>query len=614
MHSAMNKLKQLRDRNGSSLKAPLKATLWRSLIPLDERHLPDLLGSDHNNSGDFCCLAQAQRRRALGLRMMAPSKTRATLDGSHYQVVVIGGGINGVAIARECARAGRRTLLVEQHDFASGTTSRSTRIIHGGLRYLEHGEIGLVRESLRERAKLLRERPHLVHPMHFLLALNEKSRRSAFTVRTGLWLYRRFGGATLANNSAELEQKRLERVLDSGHRWSVFNYEDAQCEFPERLVAEWAVEAAQAGATVRNHTQVLAIDIMHGRAKGVLLRDQLTGKDEKVEATWIINASGPWVDRLCQRSSLRSRRLVSGVSGSHIVLPHFAGAPTSAVYAEASDGRPFFVIPWNEQILVGTTEVPHTDDPAKVEPTSEEIDYLMRSVKKLFPHARISSQDIVYSFAGVRPLLAGESKTLGAISRKHLIHDHAADGAQRLISVVGGKLTTAAELARECALKVGARASKKSSLAFASGDSLDPLLDQWVIEIAEAGSISEGSARSIVEWHGKRSLDIARMALSSADLRAPLCPHTEHIVAEAVDAVANEYAASLGDILLRRVPVAWGACWSSSCSRQAAARIGAVLGWREEQMAAELESFEVERAAVLHRPKRSALSLELAAD
>jgi len=546
--------------------------------------------------------------------MIAPSKTRAPLDGSHYQVVVIGGGINGVAIARECARSGRRTLLVEQQDFASGTTSRSTRIIHGGLRYLEHGEIGLVRESLRERAKLLRERPHLVHPMHFLLALNEKSRRSALTVRTGLWLYRRFGSSTLADNSAELDQKRLERSLDSGHRWSVFSYEDAQCEFPERLVAEWAVEAAQSGATVRNHTQVLAIDVMHGRAKGVLLRDQLTGRDEKVEATWIINASGPWVDRLCQRSSIRSRRLVGGVRGSHIVVPHFAGAPSGAVYAEATDGRPFFVIPWNEQILVGTTEVPDADDPAKVQPATEEVDYLIRSLKKLFPQARVSAQDIVYSFAGIRPLPVQTSKDPGSITRKHVLYDHSADGIQRLISVVGGKLTTAAELARECALKVGANPRKKASFGVTSGESLDPLLDRWVIEIAEAGSISESSARSIVEWHGKRSLDIARMALSSADLRAPLCPHTEHIVAEAVDAVANEFAASLGDILLRRVPVAWGACWSASCSRQAASRIGAVLNWSDEQVAAELESFEVERAAVMRRPKRAPLSLELAAD
>lgn len=546
--------------------------------------------------------------------MIAPVKTRAPLDGSHYQVVVIGGGINGVAIARECARSGRRTLLVEQNDFASGTTSRSTRIIHGGLRYLEHGEIGLVRESLRERTRLLRERPHLVHPAHFLLALDDRSRRSALAIRTGLWLYRRLGASMLPPDSAQMDQKRLERSLDSGRKWSVFSYEDAQCEFPERLVAEWVSDAAQAGATVRNHTQVLAIDVTHGRAKGVLLRDQLANRDERVEATWIVNASGPWVDRLCARSSIRLPRMVGGVRGSHIVIPHFAGAPTSAVYTEAADGRPFFLVPWNEQILVGTTEVPDAEDPAKVQPAAEEIDYLMRSLKKLFPQARISSQDITYSFAGIRPLPVADARNPGAITRRHLIHDHANDGVQRLLSVVGGKLTTAAQLARECAQKVGARPRKTNSFTLANGDSLDPLLDRWVVEIADAGGISETSARGIVEWHGKRSLDIARMALSSADLRAPLCAHTEHIVAEAVDAVANEYAASLGDILLRRVPVAWGACWSPACSRQAAARVGTVLNWTEAQIASELEAFETERATLLRRPKRSALSLELAAD
>jgi len=165
-------------------------------------------------------------------------KPRPSVDGQHFHVVVIGGGINGVAVARECARAGKRTLLVEQNDFASGVTSRSTRIIHGGLRYLEHGELGLVRESVRERERLLRERSHLVHPVHFLFLLNEQSQRSALKVRAGLWLYRRFAGRK-SSPLSEMELKRVERALDAGHQWSIFNYEDAQCEFPERLVAEW---------------------------------------------------------------------------------------------------------------------------------------------------------------------------------------------------------------------------------------------------------------------------------------------------------------------------------------------------------------------------------------
>src|SRR5262249_20981275 len=149
-------------------------------------------------------------------------KPRPSLENQHFQVVVIGGGINGVALARECARAGKRTLLVEQNDFASGVTSRSTRIIHGGLRYLEHGEIDLVRESVRERERLLRERSHLVHPMQFLFLLNENSQRSAMKVRAGLWLYQKIAGKK-SRNLGEMEVKRVERVLDAGHHWSIFN-------------------------------------------------------------------------------------------------------------------------------------------------------------------------------------------------------------------------------------------------------------------------------------------------------------------------------------------------------------------------------------------------------
>src|SRR5260370_4878847 len=180
-------------------------------------------------------------------------KPRASLDGQTFHVVIIGGGINGVAVARQCARAGKRTLLVEQNDFASGVTSRSTRIIHCGLRYLEHGELGLVRESLHERQKLMRERSHLVQPMQFLLLLNENSERSAMKVRAGLWLYQRMAGKSSNADTTEMESKRLERALDAGHRWSFFNYEDAQCEFPERLVAEWLMEAVEAGANFPDH-------------------------------------------------------------------------------------------------------------------------------------------------------------------------------------------------------------------------------------------------------------------------------------------------------------------------------------------------------------------------
>jgi glycerol-3-phosphate dehydrogenase len=541
-------------------------------------------------------------------------KPRLSLEGQHFHVVVIGGGINGVAVARECARAGKRTLLVEQNDFASGVTSRSTRIIHGGLRYLEHGEIDLVRESVRERERLLRERSHLVHPVHFLFLLNEKSQRSAMTVRAGLWLYQRFASRK-SSKLTEMELKRIERVLDAGHQWSLLNYEDAQCEFPERLVAEWLTEAVDAGAIVRNHCEVLAVDVAHGRARGVLLRDRISGKDERVDAGWILNCTGPWADRICQRSSIRTTKpMVGGVRGSHIVLPRFSGAPNAALYTEAADGRPVFVIPWNDQMLVGTTEVPDTGDPGKTAPSNEEIEYLRRTVSQLFPKAKLSAHDIKYAFAGVRPLPSAPKDKPSAVTRRHFLHDHTAEGAAKMISVIGGKLTTAASLARECARKIGIEVKEPKTIAVGPGSALDPLLDQEVLEIARAGSVSEETARGMMEWHGQRAIDIARTALVSADLRAPICPHSSHIVAEVVEAYRRECAVTLGDVLLRRVPVALGACWSESCSREAALRIGAVLGWDQQALGSNLESFEMERAGFLKRPARHSSTLEAAAD
>src|SRR5579862_6585826 len=541
-------------------------------------------------------------------------KPRASLDGQHFHVVVVGGGINGVAVARECARAGKRTLLLEQNDFASGVTSRSTRIIHGGLRYLEHGELGLVRESVRARERLLRERPHLVHPIQFLFLLREQSRRSAMMVRAGLWLYQRIAGKK-PENLSEMELARVQRALDSGHQWQLLNYEDAQCEFPERLTAEWMTEAADAGAVVRNHSEVLAIDVVQGRARGVLFRDRITGKDQRVDAAWILNCTGPWADRLCQRSTVRTGKpMLGGVRGSHIVLPRFAGAPNVALYTEAADGRPVFVLPWNEQVLLGTTEVPDNGDPARTAPSKEEIGYLLRTAARLFPKAKLSPSLIKYAFAGVRPLPNSPGDKPSSVTRRHFLHDHADDGAARMISIIGGKLTTAAPLARECARKIGISVPEPTAFAVGPGSALDPVVDQHVLQIAQAGSVSEETARGLMEWHGHRAMEIARMALVSAEFRAPICPHSSHIVAEVIEAYRGEFAVTLADVLLRRVPVALGACWSESCSREAALRVGAAMGWNDQDLGSNLEALETERAAFLQRPSAGFSSLDAAAD
>ena len=519
-----------------------------------------------------------------------------------FDVLVIGGGINGVAIARQCAKKGRRVLLVEQHDFASGTTSRSTRIIHGGLRYLELGEIGLVRESLREREHLLNHAPHLVRPLEFLLALPKKSHsfmHSSLAVRTGLWLYQSWAGGRRAVHG---DLEAFERQLDSGQSWAIYSYEDAQCEFPERLVAEWLVDAIAAGALVRNHTQVMEIIRNGGVATGARLRDRISGQEFTVSAKWIINATGPWVDALINASRISTKRMIGGVRGTHLVLPKYPGAVEQPVYAEAPDGRQFFVIPWNGQVLVGTTEVADSGQPDSPQPESSEIDYLFTSFQRLFPRTGLSKTEIRYSFAGIRPLPYAPGKKYSAVTRRHILHDHREEGAVGLISVIGGKLTTAASLAREVARKIGLDVPEPASIfaAPAVEEDLEATVRQWSRLVAGKARIPEDCARGIAEWHGRHALAVAHAASLDERLREPICSHSCHLVGEATEAVAHECAITLGDILLRRVPVALGACWSEACSREAATRIGAVLGWEDSRSHHELERFEEERQTFLH--------------
>lgn len=533
--------------------------------------------------------------------------TSPSLNGQGFDLLVIGGGINGVAIARECARAGRRVLLVEQNDFASGTTSRSTRIIHGGLRYLEQGEIALVRESLRERERLLSESPHLVRPLEFLLVMPRNPRsllRSSMAIRTGLWLYQRWSGRR-RGPSADLRE--FEARLDAGQKWSVYSYEDAQCEFPERLVAEWLAEAMQSGAVVRNHTSLLEVIVTNGRATGGRLRDAISGQEYSVKAGCVINATGPWADIVLSHSRIEVRRMVGGIRGSHLVLPRFPGAPEQAVYTEANDGRQIFVLPWNHQVLVGSTEVADSADPAVSKPSPEEVDYLFKNFLRLFPRCGLTTAEIVYNFAGIRPLPYAPDQQYSAITRRHLLHDHKDDGAAGLISVIGGKLTTAAALARAVARKAGLNIPEPLSVFCPPSpeEGVESVVRQWAHTVACKAKIPEGCAQGIAEWHGRHALAISHAASLDERLREPICSHSCHLVAEAVEAVAHESAITLGDILLRRVPVALGACWTEACSHEAARKIGYALGWDNSRVHQEIDAFEQERLAFLHPQSKS---------
>jgi glycerol-3-phosphate dehydrogenase len=332
--------------------------------------------------------------------------------------------------------------------------------------------------------------------------------------------------------------------------------------------------------------------------------------EHEVSADYVINATGPWADRVAAAAIRTDKPMVGGVRGSHLVLRRFPGAPESAVFTEAVDRRPIFLVPWNGQLLFGTTEVRDNGDPDQTQPDADEITYLLDSFHRLFPRAEITGSDVRCAFAGVRPLPYAPDKSVSGITRRHIVRDHADDGAQAFFSIIGGKLTTAAALARECARAIGIDASEPALpiIAPAAADGVCGSLNEWARTLTCKTGIREESTRAIAEWHGRRALAVVTIAKQDPLLSQPLCPHSSHLVAEAVEAVQNEFAVTLGDVLLRRVPVALGPCWSKECTRHAVKAIGLALGWTPREQDWRLEHFEQERLAFLRKPEVPALA------
>lgn len=365
--------------------------------------------------------------------------------------MIIGAGINGAGIARDAAMRGLRVLLIDKGELGGGTTSASTRLIHGGLRYLEHFEFGLVYESLREREILLRIAPHLVRPLPITIPIYKHGKRGRLTIRAGMILY------DLLSWGKSLPRHRMLSRAQTLERWPGLNpaglvgsalYYDAQVEFPERLVVENVLSAREFGAEVLTHTRVTGFAVEEGKVAGVKFISE-DGEEHFAEAGVVINAAGPWIDQVLERVPVESPRLIGGTKGSHIVVAPFQTAPANAIYLEArSDGRPVFIIPWNKVYLIGTTDVRFDGNPDEVRCEQWEIDYLLAETNLALPNAGLKRDSILYTYSGVRPLPVTGDKDEQSITRRHFICEH--PQLPNLLSIVGGKLTTYRSLAEEC--------------------------------------------------------------------------------------------------------------------------------------------------------------------
>ena len=482
-------------------------------------------------------------------------------DRNTFDLIVIGGGINGAGIARDAALRGIRTCLLEQADFCNGTTRWSSRLIHGGLRYLEYAQLDMVYESLRERETLLRTAPHLVYPLKLMIPIFGSSRRGRFIISCGMWLYDLL---SMRKSLPRHEMLNVEQALQAvpGLRRDglvgAATYYDAQVVFAERLVLENILAARDAGADIRTYHRVDRILINNRSVSGVRCTDLRAEQQHDIRAQVVINASGPWVDKVLEGMRRPVKRFMGGTKGSHIVVPRFPDAPDMACYLEAiSDGRPYFVIPWNDMLLIGTTDIRFDGNPAEARADDQEIAYLLDETNQFFPRAGLTKKNIYYSYTGVRPLPRMEKKTEGDITRRHIIKHHRRL-AKGLYSVIGGKLTTYRHLAEEATDRVARRlhapktpcTTATINLPGAAGD-----LEDVDGQLSACVSIGPDSRAHLIDVYGCRALLVKDLVEAQPELGRVICPFSHAIAAEVVFAYERELATTLADVLLRRTMI-----------------------------------------------------------
>jgi glycerol-3-phosphate dehydrogenase len=507
-----------------------------------------------------------------------------------FDVIVIGGGINGAGIAREAALAGYRTLLVERHDFGAGTTSRATRLIHGGLRYLEHGEFGLVYESLGERETLVREAPHLVRPLQLLIPVYRGDARPPWKVRAGLALYDALSFRKSLPRHRAMPPRALARYepgLSRDGLRAAYLMSDAQVEFPERLVIEAVRDFTGAGGVALNHVAAVGLASPGGVLRGVRLRDECGGAEVEVVSKVVVNAAGPWADEVLAGSDAeRHERLIGGTKGSHLVVD-WAGAPKHAVFASArEDGRPFFILPWYRYTLVGTTDIRYDGDPSEARCTPDELRYLLDEATRLFPSTPLRAEHVLYTYSGVRPLPYTPKGDESSITRSHFVIDHAKRGGPAgLLSVVGGKLTTYRSLARAGLAAVRRHASPSGVSEEGGGKREDDRAGTgaWRLETG-----------SPLAMYGARAHEVRSLIDADAALAEPICEHNPEVLAQVAYAVEREHARTPGDVLLRRLPCGWSACHALDGAERAAGVMASRLGWDDARVASEVAAYERE--------------------
>ena len=531
--------------------------------------------------------------------------------GGTYDLLIIGGGITGAGAARDAARRGLKVCLVEQEDLAFGTSSRSSKLVHGGLRYLEQYEFSLVFEAVTERRILMDIAPHLVTPLGFLFPVFKSSRRGVFTVNLGMWVYdglSLFRSPKIHRNLSRKAVQKEEPSLRQDELSGAPLYYDCSTD-DARLTLESALDGAAAGATVLTYTRVVGLlRSEEGLIDGARVRDMLTGEEREIRANSVINATGPWSDRtrLMGKGSKPRLRPTKGV---HLVVEGTRLPVNNAVVCfHPTDGRVLFAIPWGDRTYVGTTDTDFQDDPGAVHATSEDVDYLLAAANHYFPDVELERKDVLSTWAGVRPLISEE----GAGNESNVSREHAIEvDEDLLVTIAGGKLTTYRRMAAEVVDKalgvlmmrglapaeLQPARTDKEPLPGAVGWPEDDDHRTVVSRVKDAGNgrVDDDTAALLATTYGTRGADVAEMAARDQRLATRLVDGRPEILAQVDFAVKHELAATVRDALVRRTQLFFrDHDQGLGCADAVAERMGELLDWDDARRAAEVLAYREE--------------------
>ncbi len=510
------------------------------------------------------------------------------------EVIIIGGGINGAGIARDLGLRGIPAILFEKRDFAAGTTAASTRLIHGGLRYLEYFDFKLVHESLQERQILLHIAPHLVYPLPFLLPVYANHAHGRMLLKAGLTLYdllalgKPLPGHKLHSSSGILQ---MEHHLAADNLRGGFTYYDCQVPLPERLTLENISDAGNHGISCYNYHEVIAIERSSEDSFCVRVKDE-DGAEFEVQGKVVINAAGPWVNEIAAFIDKPETPLVGGAKGSHIIVRNNIELH-HAIYSPAfSDGRPFFILPFErESLLIGTTDIFFDKNPQEATISPAEVDYLVQETNALLPEIDLKQDDILMTYSGIRPLPPEENgKKAGAVTRRHFLHRHH-DGGKELnfLSVVGGKITTYRQLAEEACDLISDILSVKTKCT----------TDQ--VRLPGAGMIEEGGIQLLPFSHVDNNYQLIfgidrenkeRFIAANPDTAASIYPDSPETIADITWVLRKEKVRHLSDVLLRRSLIGLRIGADKKKIEQVAWLLSDELGWSARKTAAEIVLYE----------------------